>query len=253
MTKQLLLSILTTFLVATEIYGQTDTILKKNEIGFGVGLYQATMKNVLVSDLQHSGNQFPSVQLIYRRNGLKNFHNLQITYSNIKLYSSFRQNYTTDIRPTLNYTYLRKVNIANKSFSYFIGTTFFCYASFRDVRFNNEDLANNYNTEYTSMLSLSSMAKYEIGKNLLEAQVNFGLLSLNQRTGYANRVASETNWQVQTIPTFNEYSFRIAYTRSLSKRFNVRAEYNYQFHSFEKPEYLGYSNNRFYISTSFKF
>lgn len=50
MTKQLLLSILTTFLVATEIYGQTESILKKNEIGLGIGLYQATIKNVLVSD-----------------------------------------------------------------------------------------------------------------------------------------------------------------------------------------------------------
>lgn len=252
MTKSVFIFTLT-FLLAINLQGQTDTTHRKNEVGVGIGLYQATMKNVLVSDMQQSGTMLPSVQLSYRRNGLRNFHNLQITYSNVKLHSTFKKNYVTDIRPTLNYTYLRAISAIDKPFKYYLGFTFMGYASFRDVRFNDEDIANNYNTEFTSMLSISMMVQYQKKRNLLEAQANFGVLSFNQRTGYANRVASETKWQLQTIPTFNEYSFRVAYTRTLSNRFNVRVEYNYQFHSFEKPEYLGYSSNRIFVSTNIKF
>jgi hypothetical protein len=134
-----------------------------------------------------------------------------------------------------------------------LGASFFAYASFRDVRFNNEDIANNFNTEYTSMISLSAMSQYKFGKNTFEGQLNFGILSLNQRTGYANRVAEETNWQLQSLPNFWQYGFRIAYSRHLSKRFDARAEYIYQFHSFKTPEYLGYSNNLLFVSTNYRF
>ena len=253
MTRQFLSILLITVMITSNLFGQTDSTSKKNEVGFGLGLYQASMKNVLVWELLHCGAEFPSFQVYFRRSGLKNFHNVQVTYSNLRLYSPFKQNFTKDLRPTLSYTYLRKLSKPYKPISYYLGTSFFAYASFRDVRFNNEDIANNYNTEYTSMVSLSAMTQYKLGKNQFEAQLNFGVLSFNRRTGYANRVVKETNWQLQTLPDFMQYSLRIAYTRNLAKRFNIRIEYAYQFHSFKTPEYLGYSNNLLFVSTNFKF
>jgi hypothetical protein len=241
------------FFLATEIIAQSDSITKKNQIGFGLGLYQAKIKNALVSDFGHKGTQIPAIQISYKRISKSNFHNLQITYTNLKLYSPYRQNYTTDLRPTLAYSYLRKLIDPTQQFSLYLGLTVFGYASFRDVRFNNEDIANNYNTEYTSMLSVSSMATYKIEKNLFEVQANWGGVSFNQRTGYANKVAAETKWQLQSFSNFNEYSLRMAYTRAVSKKINLRIEYNFQFHSFIKPEYLGYLSNCLTISSSFKF
>jgi len=229
----------------TAAFAQDDRV--GNYIGVGLGVYSAALKNELVSNIRHSGFQVPSFQLSYIRERTFNVHSLNITYSNTTLYSKFEQNYTTDFRPQLQYTWHTKLSRSNGPLSLFGGVSAVAYFSDRDVSFDNKNIANNYNQEIALLLSVSCAGQYQTGRNIFNAQLSYGFSSLSQRTGYANRVRQESDWLIQSFGTFRHHSVIIGYARELSLKFNIRLEYTMQFHRFDEPEYLGYLSNRLFV------
>jgi len=229
-------------------------IRKDHRIGLrlGAGYYEA--QDDLVSPLIYAGGKFP-LQLLYKYEGEKDRHNVNISYNGGELSNSIN-NITDEWAAGFDYSYHRYVlSFWEESGKMFVGGYLNNYFSNRTYYFKSYELRGKYYTdtrvlELVSSLGVSFLAEYEVnGKDKLAISIAAPIIAVVHRPDYSlqdgdifNDKETDSDGNVffssEGVSTIDEY-FHIGFTASCevnaSDYFNFRFAYGFKYYSITKP------------------
>ncbi len=201
----------------------------EKQIGLGTGWYYHSFKDASISATSQTGGSM-SLLLFYRANGLKNRHHAQLVYAAPSLQSSYLL--AREQTGYLQYAYHRKITEI-KNVSLFGGTVIDFGGSNRKYSEAQNSYTYSkpfYDGETLATLSPSILAEMSVkdGKLTLQSWIvlmgftahNQGRFSDGLFTGLSNLTKVDT---------------RLSYTKSFSKRWEGRLDYQFQFYRLNYP------------------
>jgi hypothetical protein len=230
----------------TSLWAQQQS---NKQIGLGTGLSYYAEKSELYSPVTHKGSSAP-MQLFFRFNGQKDRHHIQLQYSSLDLNSP-----STGFVPQkriiyLQYAYHRKFASANNKFNFFGGIVLNSAGERHNVSGNINAAGNDSYDEFNSSLCPSVLGETSLGKDILTVQCWVSLLTYTVEPGYAEGLPYKANWM--GINSYSKIGSRISYTTSISHRFDIRGDYQFEFCRSVKYEPVTSLNHQVIISLVYK-
>ena len=217
-----------------------------SSISLGLGISQSAFRNDEESVLIRTGFGVP-VGLTYRREGLRTRQYVGIDYLSHNLRSRFG-NTTAEVRGSLSYTYLRRVQ-SGQRLTLYAGGGVETQASIQ----TGVSGSGNNTGSLINALSVSGMSDYRLGKHGFEAQASIVLLGYAIRPGNPlftggkepkfGDVINALNAEI--IPNFVGGAWRVAYfPPAVSRRWFWRIDYRGQLQRFSQGTALGFAQQQ---------
>ena len=243
----------------TSSFAQT---IQQPQIGLGFGWSYVAVKTPTTSPFTYKNSSVP-FQLFFNNDGAKNRHFVQVFYQASELKDAVG-NSLDETRGGLQYSYHRRVSVLKNGLAIYGGGILNGQASIRQGTGVNSEDGNVF-----VGLDASVLAIYNKNKNKFEGQFATTLLAytISQEYGLtpppvvndaplkgesdASLAVKLGKWS--SVGSFYQFTLRLSYERSLSKRFSARADYRWNFYKFRNEPVFGSLSNQLIASLVYKF
>jgi len=217
------------FLFAVSSFAQKS----EKQLGLGTGLYYHSFKDASIATTSQTGGSM-SLLLFFRANGLKNRHHVQLVYAAPNLQSSYL--FVSEQTGYLQYAYHRRI-IESKNVSLFGGTVIDFGGSNRNYSETQNSYTYSkpfYDGETLATLSPSILAEMSVKDGKLTLQSWIALMGFT-----AHNQGRFSDGLFAGLNNLTKVDTRVSYTKSFSKRWEGRLDYQFQFMhlSYQFPYY----------------
>jgi len=228
--------------------------LKKHHIGISSGLSFYKVKDEIASPMAYNGSGIP-IQLSYRYRGIKNRHNICLSYTKSKLSPStsfsYGQHNIEHYHINLKYGYHRFfTSLLKNKVKLFLGGIWNTNASLRKHLYDRNQ--SEPFGDVVSSLDLSFLSEFKMGeKNRIIDEISIPIIAFVLRPGYSGKFPLTTD--LTSIHRFIRFKNQLSYERSLSPFFNIRFKYNFIYYQYPNPQKIKLGMDHFSIEILYKF
>ncbi len=220
---------------------------RKKQIGLGTGWIYYAIKDQSVSSFTHSGSASPVIFFV-KADGEKSKNHIQLSYASSFLTSSSNGFSTNGQIGYLQFAHHRKFRSKSNNILFFVGGLFDLNINFRQS--SNYSGVSDINGELITSLSPSLLVELPMRKDLLSAQVWSSIMAVSFQAGYARSLPPQLN--LLGISEFSTINWRMAFSKSLAVKWNLRFEYQFQLNNLRKFETLTSLSHQLTTSVIFK-
>lgn len=244
------------------VLAQTGSV-KKNHLGFDLGISNYHSKDLMLSPLIQRGNNL-NIALLYSHKSEQGRHSADIYFALGDLNTNVSYFTAIGIRAYLSYGYSRKLTTfewKDAQIPFFIGGLLKSYAivtGYEDWDSGSWIVAHSFN--------MTTAAEYTINpRHVLSWQFHFPLLSYIIRPPYAgfDEETSDNfekplklltkNGKLASISGYFMLGSTITYRYLLSRKFDFVAQYRFEYHRYAEPRSIKFFTNDLSLGFFFKF